>query len=225
MGRQAGFTLIELLIVIVIIVVVALIAIPNLLASRMLANETTAIATLRTIIACQSQFQRRAIADEDRDGWGEYGTFGEMSAATGVRSSPTMLAPAVIPSSFRSVNAQGAVVRSGYLYRMYLPDPSGTGLPETAGGGAPAGIGADLAETTWCCYAWPTSFQSSGVRTFFVNQGGDVLATENPAYNGPLATLDAGSAFRAPGSSLTITGLAATGQTGRDGSFWSNVPN
>ncbi|MCB9826272.1 MAG: DUF2950 family protein [Planctomycetes bacterium] len=37
----------------------------------------------------------------------------------------------------------------------------------------------DLAETAWCAYAWPASYQQSGNRTFFVNQAGDVLATEN----------------------------------------------
>ncbi len=45
----AGFSLIELLIVVAIILIIAAIALPNLMRSRIAANETTAIANLRTI--------------------------------------------------------------------------------------------------------------------------------------------------------------------------------
>ena len=47
--RQLGFSLIELLIVVVIILIIAAIAIPNLLRSRMSANEASALASMRTI--------------------------------------------------------------------------------------------------------------------------------------------------------------------------------
>ena len=44
-----GFSLLELLIVVAIILIIATIAIPSLLRSRQAANESSAIANLRTI--------------------------------------------------------------------------------------------------------------------------------------------------------------------------------
>ncbi len=55
--KQIGFSLIELLIVVAVILVIAAIAIPNLLRARMAANESSAVASLRSINTSEVVYQ------------------------------------------------------------------------------------------------------------------------------------------------------------------------
>jgi type IV pilus assembly protein PilA len=54
--RDGGFSLIELLLVIAIVAIVAAIALPGLMRARLAANESSAIAALRTIGSAQATF-------------------------------------------------------------------------------------------------------------------------------------------------------------------------
>src|SRR6516225_9369981 len=57
MKKQKGFSLIELLIVVAIILIIAAIAIPNLLRSRMAANEASAVGSLRSLNTAEVTYQ------------------------------------------------------------------------------------------------------------------------------------------------------------------------
>jgi hypothetical protein len=123
------------------------------------------------------------------------------------------------------VNADGVVLKKGYCFRIFLPDSgklSGfvheTGpkdKPGLAGGTGKAHT--DMAETTWCAYAWPEKAGESGRRVFFVNQMGDVMQSANKknTWEGT-KTPPAHAAFLGAG----ITAPIAVGTVGGDGEIW-----
>ena len=223
MASQRGITLLELLIILVVIAIIVTIALPSLLSSRMSANESAALGTIRQILQSQVQFASRREADLNRNGTGEFGTFGEMSGNVAVRAASggtKFLDPGVINPSFRAISPMGEMFRDGYYFRIYLPGTTGEGLNELPGGGADPDVDPDRAEATWCVYAWPANYGATGRRTFFANQLGDILFTDSSTYSGPGAPIPAGAAFVKPGPGGNIDGLLAVNLEGRDDNNW-----
>jgi prepilin-type N-terminal cleavage/methylation domain-containing protein len=226
-AHAAGFTLIELMIVVAILAIIASIAIPNLISARLRANESAAIATLRGLGSTQAQMRTMAAIDANRNGAGEYGFFGELAGTVAPRideagaigGSPVV--PLMMPAFGNLTN--GRVLRSGYVFSIYLPG-AGTGAPtaEAATGGA-LGIAIDalMAESVWCAYAWPGAYGQSGNRAFFTNQVGDVLWAGNSTtrYDGDVRPLPGDAAYLA-GAPNIMTSPAAANTVGNDGQRW-----
>ena len=221
---SGGFTLIELLIVISVIAILAVMAIPSFLTSRLTANESNAITSLRFLMTGQELFSLRKAVDIDADGLGEYGTFGELAGGTtldrGGAAPAVKLDPPIMQAPFEQIDANGYAQKTGFQFLLFLPDAGDQGVPEVGGGGGDPAVDPDLSETRWSCYAWPVDPSSSGNRAFFVDYRGQILstrmdATEYDKNNPP--RFDAALVAPSMGSGL------ATGAVGTDGNTWTTL--
>ncbi len=225
---QSGLSLVELLIVLVVIAIIVTIALPNLLSARISTYESAAIKTMHQILEAQVHFATAKAADEDLNGVGEHGTFGELAGSVAVRAAAggtDFLDPSLISPAFRVITPAGEMCRSGYYFKIFLPDSLGNGVGELPGGGASALVDPNLCEGMWCAYAWPQKYEATGRRSFFTNQSGSILFTEDATYSGASAPISPGAAYAPPGSPAQIDGTAVVNGTGRDGNVWRPAGN
>lgn len=190
--------------------------------ARQRANENAAIATLRSIAAAQAQCLAAQVIDTNADGDGEYGYLAELAGTVPIREftasgpsvGPAAIRPALLTSSMGDVQdggmEHGAVERSGYLFKVFLPDSDGAGVAEavTGGGtGVASQIDSERGEKLYCAYAWPITRGQTGDRAFFVNQSGDVYvySNEEGTFEGTQAPPNCSAAFGKESMSSRLT--------------------
>jgi type IV pilus assembly protein PilA len=143
-NKQKGFSLIELLIVVAIILIIAAIAIPNLIRSKMAANEASAVATLRTLntaeVVYSSNYSVATVFAATLANLGDNGT--AANCITG--AVPTSTSACLIDAAIETANV--APGKSGYILNYPAPANGYT-------------INND-----------PTQAGSTGVRHFFTDQ-------------------------------------------------------
>jgi prepilin-type N-terminal cleavage/methylation domain-containing protein len=143
-----GFSLIELLIVVAIILIIAAIAIPNLLRSRIAANQASAVGSLRTLNTAEVTY-----ATTYNTGYsGSLGNLGPPSAGTTPVATAAGLVDEVLSGGGGTASTS---VKSGYSF-IYSP-----GATDVSG-----------KINTYSITATPISVGTTGTNYYFTDQSG-----------------------------------------------------
>jgi len=114
-----GFSLIELLIVVAIILIIAAIAIPNLMRSRIAANEASAVASVRTLNTAEITYSTTYPINFNGD-TGGFATLTQLAGSCSTTVPPTSSTACLVDNALANA-VSTTQLKSGYYFLITLP--------------------------------------------------------------------------------------------------------